>query len=76
MKNISLKLNQKVFEETESLLDQIKTSRNKYINEAVAYYNQHQRKKLIERQLATESQLVGKESMAVLAEFEAIEDEI
>jgi len=76
MKNISLKLDQEIFEETEKLLEKIKTSRNEYINEAVEYYNQHQRRKLIERQLAMESQLVSNDSMQVLAEFEAMEDEI
>ena len=76
MKNISLKLDQEIFEETEKLLKKIKTSRNKYINEAVAYYNQHQRRKLIERQLAMESKLVSNDSVQVLAEFEAMEDEI
>ena len=76
MKNISLKLDQEIFEETEKLLEKIKTSRNEYINEAVEYYNQYQLSKLIERQLAMESQLVSNDSMQVLAEFEAMEDEI
>lgn len=76
MKSISLKLQDQILAETESLLQHLKTSRNKYINEAVAFYNQHQRRKLIEEQLIKESRLIAEDSMQVLSEFESLEDEI
>ncbi|MBK8878039.1 MAG: hypothetical protein IPN74_05660 [Haliscomenobacter sp.] len=75
MKSISLKLQDQILQETESLLSHLKTSRNKYINEAIAFYNQIQKRRLIEEQLALESQLVGSDSMRVLHEFELLEDE-
>lgn len=75
MKSISLKLQDHILHETEALLEHLQTSRNKYINEAVAFYNQHHTRKLLEKQLAKESALVAKDSMKVLAEFEQLEDE-
>jgi metal-responsive CopG/Arc/MetJ family transcriptional regulator len=74
MKTLSLKLDNVIFEETEDLLDKIKKSRNRYINEALQYYNQIQKKKLIEQLLISESKLVSEESINVLNEFENLED--
>jgi metal-responsive CopG/Arc/MetJ family transcriptional regulator len=76
MKNISLKLQEKILEDTEGLLEQLHMSRNKYINEAIEYYNEYQRRKLIEKQLIRESMIVSKDSLKVLEEFEVLEDEI
>lgn len=75
MKSISLKLHDRIIEETERILSQLDKSRNKYINEAVEFYNEYQKKRLIEQQLIRESKLVAKDSMEVLGEFESIEDE-
>ena len=74
MKTLSLKLDEIVQEETEQLLKKIKKPRNRYINEALQYYNQLQKKKIISEQLVIESKLVSDESMYVLNEFEKIED--
>ncbi len=76
MKSISLKLQEQILIETEALLEHLKTSRNKYINDAVEFYNKIQKRKLIEEQLAKESKLVSKDSMNILKEFESLEDEI
>ena len=38
MKTLSLKLDDFVFQETEQLLERIKTPRNRYINEALKFY--------------------------------------
>ncbi len=75
MKTISLKLDDSVFEETEQVLSTIKKARNRYINEAVAFYNNIQKKKLLEEILKRESELVSANSMQVLQEFEAIDYE-
>jgi hypothetical protein len=56
------------------LLEKIKKPRNRYINEALHYYNQIQKKKIISEQLIIESKLVSDESMKVLNEFEKLED--
>lgn len=75
MKTLSLKLDDNIFEETEDVLFKIKKSRNRYINEAVDYYNRINRRNLISKKLSRESKLVKRESLAVLAEFETLQDE-
>lgn len=75
MKSISLKLNDPVFQEMEKILVHVEVSRNKYINEAIEYYNALQDRLLLEKQLLEESALVSNDSMGVLHEFEALEDE-
>jgi predicted transcriptional regulator len=75
MKTLSLKLDDKIFDETEDLLSKVKKTRNRYINEAVDYYNKINKRNLISKKLSTESRLVRGESLAVLAEFESLHDE-
>ena len=74
MKTLSLKLDQVIFEETEELLKKIKKPRNRYINEALAYYNKLQKSRITAKLLALESKLVAEESMNVLKEFENLDD--
>lgn len=73
MKNVSLKIDEHVFSETEKILLRVKTSRNRYINEAIDYYNKLQRKIILEQKLKKDSELVRSDSMAVLGEFDTIE---
>lgn len=73
MKILSLKLDESIYQETEQLLEKIKKPRNRYINEAVAYYNCVQKRKLLTKILFSESKIVRDESMKVLGEFENIE---
>lgn len=75
MKNLSLKLQEPVFLETETLLAQLKKNRNAYINEALAFYNRLQKRRLLAEQLRRESALVAANSMEVLAEME-LSDEL
>jgi hypothetical protein len=75
MKTLSLKLDDNIFDETEDLLTKVKKSRNRYINEAVDYYNRINKRNIVAKRLAKESKLVKKESLIVLAEFEALNDE-
>jgi len=74
MKTLSLKLDDSIFKETEQVLSQIKKPRNRYINEALLYYNRLQRKRLLAKKLNAESILVRDESLKVLAEFENLDD--
>ena len=74
MKTLSLKLDELVYKETEQLLEKIKKPRNRYINEALSYYNRIQKRKIIANQLVVESKLVSDDSMAILSEFENLED--
>ena len=64
-----------VFLETERITAKISKNRNRYINEAVQFYNLLQKRKLISRQLQKESKIVQEESLKVLAEFEKLHDE-
>ncbi|MBA4408123.1 MAG: hypothetical protein Q8S54_16235 [Bacteroidota bacterium] len=73
MKTVSLKIDDSVFAETEKILSKIRKPRNRYINEAIEYYNKIQRRKILELKLAKESELVRNESMSVLKEFEEID---
>ncbi len=74
MKVLSLKLDESIFQETEKLVKEIKQPRNRYINEALNFYNKIQNRKILARKLETESKLVREESMKVLEEFENLLD--
>lgn len=73
MKTVSLKIDDSIFGETEKILSRINKSRNRYINEALDYYNHHQRRIMLEKKLRIESELVKYESLIVLNEFERID---
>lgn len=73
MKTVSLKIDDSIFGETEKILTRIKKPRNRYINEAIEYYNRVQKRLLLEKRLKEESALVKKDSMNVLKEFEGID---
>ena len=73
MKTISLKIDDSIFRETEKILSRMKKPRNRYINEALDYYNRLQRRLIIEKRLKTESELVKNDSMSVLNDFEEID---
>ena len=73
MKTVSLKIDDSIFGETEKILSRIKKPRNRYINEAINYYNRLQRRLILEKKLKKESELVRKDSMFVLKDFEEID---
>ncbi len=73
MKNVSLKIDDSIFVETEKILLRIKKPRNRYINEAIDYYNSLQRRLFLEKKLKKESELVKNDSMKVLKEFEEVD---
>lgn len=72
MKSLSLKLDDKVFADTEKIISKTRKARNRYINEAIEFYNLLQKRKLLSKQLEKESKLVRDESMKVLKEFEEL----
>ncbi len=73
MKIISLKLDESIFGDTEKILAMMKKSRNRYINEAIEYYNKLQKRILLEKKLRKESELVKSDSLLVLKEFEKMD---
>ncbi|MCX6204979.1 MAG: hypothetical protein NTZ19_01840 [Bacteroidetes bacterium] len=75
MKSLSLKLDDKVFEETEEMTEALNLARNRYINEAIGMYNLFNKRQLLKKKLAKESKLTSKDSRTILEEFERIMDE-
>jgi pentatricopeptide repeat protein len=75
MKTLSLKLDDSVFSETEQVISHIKKSRNRYINDALDFYNKMQKRKMLASKLEQESKLVEDDSLNVLHEFELIDYE-
>jgi len=70
MKIVSLKIDDSIFGETERILAVMKKPRNRYINDAIEYYNKHQKRVILEKKLLKESELVKMNSLDVLQEFE------
>ena len=75
MKTVSLKIDDSIFGETEKILSKISIPRNRYINEALEYYNKVQKRQILEKRLIIESKLVKKDSMQILKDFENIDYE-
>jgi hypothetical protein len=75
MKTLSLKLDDKTFEEAEEITSRLKLARNRYINEAVDIYNRYNKRKMLKKQLALESRMTAKDSMDILNDFEKLIDE-
>lgn len=75
MKTLSLKLDDKIFDETEELTSKMKLARNRYINEAVNIYNLYNKRRFLKKQLMKESIMISKDSMDILDEFEKFIDE-
>ena len=75
MKTLSLKLDDKIFDEAEEITSELKLARNRYINEAVSIYNLFNKRRILKKKLTKESKIVIKDSMSILHEFEKIVDE-
>ncbi|MCH6233653.1 hypothetical protein [Cognataquiflexum rubidum] len=75
MKNLSLKLEDDIFQETELIISKGNKNRNRYINDAIEFYNRLHKRRLLSEQLSKESKIVAQDSMEVLAEFEKLFDE-
>ena len=73
MKTISLKIDDAIYGETENIVKSIKKPRNRYINDALAYYNKMQTRLILQKKLHFASKLVSESSMEVLKEFEQID---
>jgi len=75
MKTLSLKLDDKIFEETEDITSQLKLARNRYINEAVSIYNLFNKRQMLKKKLVKESKIIARDSLHILHEFEKLADE-
>jgi metal-responsive CopG/Arc/MetJ family transcriptional regulator len=75
MKNLSLKLDDEIFLETEKVVEKLGTTRNRYINEALAIYNRYYNRKMLRDQLVKESRAAYGSSRDILDEYERLIDE-
>jgi hypothetical protein len=75
MKNLSLKLDDEIFLETEKVVEKLGTTRNRYINEALAIYNKYYNRKMLRDQLVKESRAAYGSSRDILDEYESLIDE-
>ena len=75
MKNLSLKLDDKIFDDAEEITSKLHLARNRYINEAVSIHNLFNKRRLLKKQLVKESTLTMQDSLEVLKEFEKLIDE-
>ena len=73
MKTISLKIDDAIYGETENIVKSIKKPRNRYINDALEYYNKMQSRLILQEKMHFESKLVSESSMEVLKELEQID---
>lgn len=67
-------MDDKIFQETEKILLQVQKNRNRYINEAIEFYNILQKRRILSEKLKKESKLVQDESLKILEEFDRLED--
>jgi len=72
MKNLSLKLKEDIYKDTEKVLKRLKVPRNSYINKAIDFYNKVNNRNMVRKKLFEESLLVSGDSMKILKEFEEI----
>ena len=75
-KVLTLKLKDEIFEAVEKVLKKEGIPRNRYINNAIDYYNKLNRRRILKTQYLTEAELVRDNSLEVLEEFEQFEENI
>ena len=73
---LSLKMDEKIYKTTETILKKAKKSRNAYINQAVDFFNRLHKRKSMAEALKRESAKVSEGSLETLHAFEALEDEL
>ena len=73
-KALSLKMDERIFEETEILLQKIRTPRNAYINRAVDFYNRCQKRLLLKKKLKKDVLFLQKDTREFLNSCELLED--
>jgi hypothetical protein len=74
-KDLSLKIKDKIFEDMELTIKSLHVSRNTYINEAVSFYNEFNRRKYLQKKLHKESLRLRNNSVKILREMEKIYSE-
>ena len=75
MKTLSLKLKEAILEETEEILREKQIPRNRYINDALEFYNSYQKRKKLAKEFSKASILVRESSLEVNSEYDRLIDE-
>ena len=70
MKSLSLKLDDKVFDDTEEITKELKIARNRYINDALELYNKFNHRLLLEKQIKNEIKACKESSLEVMRDWE------
>lgn len=73
--SVSLKLENQTFVEINEIVKGTNISRNKYINEALKYYNKLKKREAIIIQLKLEIERTSESSLEVLKDFETLLDD-
>jgi len=74
MKNLSLKLREEIYKDTEKVVKKLKIPRNTYINKAIDHYNKVHKRNILKNKLKLESEITASDSMEILREFEELKD--
>lgn len=74
MKTLSLKLDQEIFEETETIIKNKNIPRNRYINQALEFFNNYQKRKTLADQFKIASELTKESSVEILRELDQLID--
>jgi metal-responsive CopG/Arc/MetJ family transcriptional regulator len=75
MKRLTVSLEKAIFEEAEGILKEKGIPRNRYINEALDFYNRYHKRKKLAKAFSKASAMVRNSSMEVNAEFDLLIDE-
>lgn len=73
-KLLSLKMDERIFEETENVLKKISLPRNAYINRAVEFYNRVQGRLLAKKRLKRDVELLKADTQKFIENFELLDD--
>jgi predicted transcriptional regulator len=74
MKSISVKIDEKIFKDTDEISSALKLPRNSYIHDALTFYNKYNKRQILKEKLKRESSLAKQVSMQILAIFEQLDD--
>jgi len=75
MKSLSLKLDDKVFDDTEEITKELKIARNRYINDALELYNKFNHRLLLEKQIKKEIKACKESSLEIMHDWEDADNE-
>lgn len=73
-KALSLKLDDRIFAETESVIRKMGVPRNSYINRALDFYNRCQKRRLLKKRLQKDVEALKDQTHEIIRDYELLED--